>query len=181
MCVQESIVGSTTSSLLRQEQLFTMQWKNAYAPLSKLSKFPFLLPSKTPADNTYHLQHSCMFSSQSTLTALRQEFMLLTGRQVVESECTNGKKCNGKFYLSLDPAPLPENRKRNTPSFTVAGIDFTRALYIHEKQKCIYSYLCTYATRRVIHLKVVSDLTVDILLLSFRKCASQRSLPSDIR
>ena len=32
---------------------------------------------------------------------------------------------------ALDPPPLPEIRTRDTTPFTITGIDFTGALYVH--------------------------------------------------
>ena len=41
----------------------------------------------------------------------------------------------------------------------------------------IYICLFTCATRRAIHLEIVTDLSVETFLLAFRRFASHRSLP----
>ena len=156
------------------------------APLSQLSKFPFLLPPHHPLTNliirSTHLRllHA---GTNSTLTALRQEFWVPTARQRVKSiirKCTTCKKYSGKFYPNPDPAPLPEIRVRDAPPFTVTGVDFTGALYVQEHNQESKVYICLYtcANTRAIHLEVVTDLSVDMFLLSFRRFASRRSLPS---
>ena len=156
------------------------------APLSHVSKFPFLLPAKHPLTtliiHSFHLRllHS---GTNSTLTELRQESWIPTARQTVRSvirKCTTCKKNCGSFYPSPDPAPLPKIRVRDAPPFTITGVDFTGALYVHEHHQEIKVYICLYtcATSRAIHLEIVNDLTVDMFLLSFRRFASRRSLPS---
>ena len=79
-----------------------------------------------------------------------------------------------------DPAPLPAVRVRDALPLTVTGINFTRALYVQENHQEMKMYICLYtcATSRAIHLEIVNDLTVDMFLLSFRRFASRRSLPS---
>lgn len=156
------------------------------APLSQLSKFPFLLPAHHPLTiliiRSTHLRllHA---GTNSTLTALRQEFWVPTARQRVKStirKCTTCRKHGGKLYPKPDPAPLPEIRVRDAPPFTVTGVDFTGALYVQEHNQETKVYICLYtcATSRAIHLEVVNDLTADTFLLSFRRFASRKSLPS---
>lgn len=106
-----------------------------------------------------------------------------TARQRVKSiihKCTTCKKYSGKFYPNPDPAPLPEIRVRDARPFTITGVDFTGALYVQEQNQESKVYICLYtcATTRAIHLEVVNDLTVSMFLLSFRRFASRRSLPS---
>ena len=121
--------------------------------------------------------------TNSTVTALRQEFWIPTARQIVKSvirKCTTCKKYSGKFYPSPDPARLPEIRVRDAPPFTITGVDFTGALYVQENNQELKVYIClfTCSTSRAIHLEIVKDLTVDMFLLSFRRFVSRRSLPS---
>ena len=155
------------------------------APLNQISKFPFLLPAKHPLTtliiHSFHLRllHS---GTNSTLTALRQEFWIPTSRQTVRSvirKCTTCKKCCGSFYPSPDPAPLPTFRVRDAPPFIITGVDFTGALYVHENHQEVKVYICLYtcATSRAIHLEIVNDLTVDMFLLSFSesKVITQRT------
>jgi len=65
------------------------------------------------------------------------------------------------------------------PPFTVAGIDFTGALYVRQNSNEIKVYIClfTCATTRAVHLEVVTDLSIETFLLAFREFASCKSLP----
>ena len=61
--------------------------------------------------------------------------------------------------------------------FTVTGIDFTGALYVHQE-----AYIClfTCATTRAIHLEVVTDLTTETFLLAFHRFTSRKGLPHTV-
>ena len=63
--------------------------------------------------------------------------------------------------------------------FIITGIDFTGALYTYNNniEKKVYIYLFTCAISHAIHLEVVTDLTVDTLLLALGKFAGCSSLP----
>ena len=65
------------------------------------------------------------------------------------------------------------------PPFTVTGVDFTGALYARDNNEETKVYIClfTCANTRAVHLEVVSDLSTDTFLLSFRRFASCKSLP----
>ena len=113
----------------------------------------------------------------STLAALRQEYWVPSGRQYIKGLlrlCVSCKRHHGKPYPAPEPAPLPKDRLRETTPFTVTGVDFTGALYVRESSGeskiCICLFACS--TTRAIHLKVVTDLTVETFLLAFRRFVS---------
>ena len=63
--------------------------------------------------------------------------------------------------------------------FSVTGVDFTGALYVHHggEETKVYICLFTCATSRAIHLEVVTDLSTETFLLAFRRFAGRRSTP----
>ena len=68
-------------------------------------------------------------------------------------------------------APLPKVRNQDVPPFSVAGVDFTEALYVKQTNRGegkVYICLFTCATSRVVHLEVVTDLSMTTFLLAFR-------------
>ena len=128
--------------------------------------------------------HSQMFhaGTNTTLKAIRQQFWIPTARQRIKSllrHCTTCRRHGGKPYATPDPPPLPEIRTRDTIPFTITGIDFTGALYVHQDstENKVYICLFTCATSRAIHLEVVTDLIVENFLLAFRRFTSCRSVP----
>ena len=128
--------------------------------------------------------HCQMFhaGTNTTLTAIRQQFRIPTARLRIKSllrHCTTCWRHGGKPYATPDPPPLPEIRTRDTIPFTITGIDFTGALYVCQDstENKVYICLFTCATSHVIHLEVVTDLTVENFLLAFRRFTSRRSVP----
>ena len=155
------------------------------APLNESARFPILLPPKhTLTSLVIHSVHHQMFhaGTNTTLTAIRQQFWIPTARQCIKSLlccCTTCRRHCGKPYATPDPPPLPEIRLRESVPFTITGIDFTGALYVRHNSIETKVYIClfTCATSRAIHLEVVMDLSVETFLLAFRRFASRRSLP----
>ena len=85
----------------------------------------------------------------------------------------------GKPYRAPDLPPLPKIRVQDTPPFTVTGVDITGALRIRGKSGIENAYLClfTCASKRAVHLEVVTDLSTETFIQAFRQFASQKSLP----
>ena len=155
------------------------------APLNEDAKFPYLLPPRHLFKALIvYSTHAKLYHSgvNSTVTAIRQTYWIPTARQYVKTllrRCTICRKQLGKPYATPDPAPLPKNRTQNLPPFTITGVDFTGALYIHhnnEEQK-VYICLFTCATTRAVHLEIVTDLSMETFLLAFQRFASRKSTP----
>ena len=155
------------------------------APLKQLAKFPYLLPPKhTFTALVVYAAHVKLYHSGvgSTVTALRQSYWIPTARQYVKSllrRCVVCRKYSGKPYVAPDPAPLPKVRMQDVRPFSVTGVDFTGALYVHHggEETKVYICLFTCATSRAIHLEVVTDLSTETFLLAFRRFAGRRSTP----
>ena len=155
------------------------------APITELSKFPFLIPSNCRfselliMDTHKKLHHGGV---SITVTALRQTYWIPSIRQCVRKVLRRCVRCNwlmGKPYRAPDPPPLPKVRVTKSPPFTVTGVDFTGALYVKAEgqEKKVYICLFTCAATRAVHLEVVGDLTVETFLLAFRRFSSRKSLP----
>ena len=141
-------------------------------------------PPATATSLIIYSVHCQMFhaGTNTTLTAIRQQFWIPTARQRIKSllrHCTTCWRHGGKPYATPDPPPLPEIRTRDSIPFTITGIDFTGALYICQNSTEIKVYICLFicATSRAVHLEVVTDLTVETFLLAFRRFTSRRSVP----
>ncbi|MES9974415.1 MAG: DUF1759 domain-containing protein [Candidatus Thiodiazotropha sp.] len=156
------------------------------APLDVDAKFPYLLPPKDRL-TTLIIEHAHVThlhsGLESTVTFLRQTFWIPNIRQRVRSaihRCTICRKVSGQPYRTPEPPPLPKDRLRESPPFTVTGVDFTGALYIKGKdgnQEKVYICLFTCANTRAVHLEVVSNLTEEAFLLAFRRFAARMSTP----
>ena len=93
--------------------------------------------------------------------------------------CVVCTRLTGKPYRAPDPPPLPKVRITNPTPFSVCGVDFTGALYVHEgnTERKIYICFFTCATTRAVHLEIVLNIIVESFMLAFQRFASRRSLP----
>ena len=78
----------------------------------------------------------------------------------------------GKPYRAPDSPPLPKVRVTESPPFRVTGVDKEG-----KEERKVYICLFTCAATCAVHLEVVSDLTVETFLLTFRGFSSRKSLP----
>ena len=155
-------------------------------PLSETAKFPLLLPSKHPLTALIVLAtHATVLHGgvNSTVTALRQKFWIISARQYVKSiirTCVTCRRVCGKPYSIPDPSPLPKVRTQQAPPFTITGVDFTGALYVRgvTGEEKVYVCLFTCANTRAVHLEIVNDLSEDSFLQAFRRFTSHKSLPT---
>ena len=155
------------------------------APISELTKFPYLLSPKHHFTRllvyaTHEKLHHAGLSS--TVTAIRQMYWIPAIRAFIRKllrKCVVCTKLTGKPYKAPDPPPLPEARISNCTPFSVCGVDFTGALYVREgeTERKVYICLFTCATTRAVHLEIVLDMTVESFMLAFRKFVSRRSVP----
>ena len=155
------------------------------APISELTKFPYLLSPK------HHFTKLLVYATHdklhhtgvnSTVTALRQSYWIPAIRVYVKKllrKCVICTKLSGRPYKAPDPPPLPKIRIADPTPFSVCGVDFTGALYVcegeNERKVCICLFTC--ATTRAVHLEIILDMTVESFMLAFQKFASRRSLP----
>ena len=95
--------------------------------------------------------------------------MRQTVRNVLR-KCVTCRKITGKPYPAPQTPPLPKDRLREEPPFTVTGVDFTGALKVRKKdgqEGKAYICLFTCASMRAVHLEVVTDLTEEQFILAF--------------
>ena len=183
------------SSLVRQLQLFLdakgyirCGGRIHSAPLSELTKFPFLLPSKHPLTkliiNMIHI-NQLHGGVNSVITAARQRYWIPSIRWVVRSllkKCVIRKRVLGRPYSVPDAPPLPKSQTLCSKPFSVTGVDFTGALFVRSSggergEQKVYICLFTCVNTRAIHLEVVTDLSEENFIQAFRRFVSRKSLP----
>ena len=118
----------------------------------------------------------------STVTALRQKFWIPSAQQYVKGilrSCVACRRVCGKPYSTPDPPPLPKIRTQQASPFTVTGVDFSRALYVHGMtgEGKVYVCLFTCGNTRAVHLEIVNNLSENSFLQAFRRFVSRKSLP----
>ena len=144
------------------------------APVSKSTKLLLFPPPKDSfteldmRDTYFNPLYAC---ASSTLNLVRLRYWIPAGRQHVKkaiNHCVTCKTIIGLPCNIPDPSLLPKKRLTQAEKFTVTDVDFTRALYIREAVAQKKDYICffTCATTRVVHLVVVTDLSIQTFALA---------------
>ncbi|XP_061168132.1 uncharacterized protein LOC133177057 [Saccostrea echinata] len=171
---------------LDNEELIQCGGRIQNAPISKTAKHPILLPPNDQLTTLIILdahRRNLHSGVNSTVTLLRQNYWIQRIRQSVKSvlrKCITCRKIMGKPYPIPEAPPLPKDRLREEPPFTVTGVDFTGALKVRKKnghEGKVYICLFTCASTRAVHLELVTDLTEEQFILAFRRFSSRKSLP----
>ena len=180
---------------LSEDQTIRCKGRISNAPLPTSSKSPILLPSKHAfvklvIKQTHdRVKHSGI---NATLTALRERYWVLRGRETVKRVIRHCEVCCRYEASPCKPsqfADLPSNRVSDDPPFTHIGLDFAGPLYVKEARRSsqesdsnkVYVCLFTCASTRAVHLELTRGLNVQDFLLAFRRFASRRGLPATIQ
>ncbi|GFW53297.1 integrase catalytic domain-containing protein [Trichonephila clavipes] len=139
---------------------------------------PFLLPLDHPIVERLiferHL-HSSHAGTQVVLTDIRQTFWFLRGRKTVQrviSKCVRCKRYAPERIESI-PAPLPEDRVRETLVFEITAVDLAGPLHLRDGKKA-WILLYTWAVYRAIRLELIQSLSANGFLLGFRRFIARR-------
>ena len=140
--------------------------------LSFECKHPVIIPKD------YHItkliikdSHNKIYHNRvkETLTQLRSQYWITRGQQAVKKiigACVTCKRLKGILYRSPPTAPLPDLRVNEERPLKYTGIDYCGPAYIrsasHTKKN--YIALMTCAAKRMIHLKLVTDLSAASLV-----------------
>eukprot|EP00731_Ephydatia_muelleri_P023359 Em0015g942a len=115
-----------------------------------------------------HAHESLMHSGvKDTLTAVKVTILDRKGR------------FTGKSYLCPAPPPLPECRVKEAFAFSSIGVDFAGPLYVKNPEKawiCLYTCCAT----RAVHLDILTDLSTDSFIRSFRRFVARRGFPNRV-
>jgi len=150
------------------------------ANLSIAAKHPIILPDSSHFTKLLiRKYHKDVFHMgiQTTLSRIREKYMILRGRRIVKSiinNCFICKKFNSRNF-DTPFAQLPKCRLSAIKPFDTVGIDFAGQLFIKNNVK-IYICLFTCTAIRAIHLKIVSDLTTDSFTQALRRFIPRRGL-----
>ncbi|XP_070517413.1 uncharacterized protein [Cardiocondyla obscurior] len=154
-------------------------------------KHPILLPSQHQlTDKIIREIHENHFHTgiQTTLYILRRKFWLLDGRNQVRSIIRSCIRCR-RFTpdtITYKMGNLPSSRIQRATPFDNTRIDFCGPFYIKEKKyrnrSRIKVYVCVFVCMvvKAIHLELVSDLSTDGFLATFRRFTARRGVPSNV-
>ncbi|GBL80732.1 hypothetical protein AVEN_225369-1 [Araneus ventricosus] len=116
---------------------------------------------------------------QMLLNILREHYWILNSRKTVRSVLSKCVIClrHAKRNVTTPSASLPENRIKDVAIFEIIGFDLAGPLYLKGGSKawiCIY----TCAVFRAVHLELLSSLSTEAFLQSFRRFIARRGRPS---
>ncbi|XP_057312268.1 uncharacterized protein LOC130653769 [Hydractinia symbiolongicarpus] len=139
------------------------------APVPYNSRYPILLVPDSYLTKLIirHVHESVKhYGTKITLTELRREFWIPSGRNVVRNFIRTCQKCRryeNKPYPYPDPPSLPKSRLQDNMSFEVVGIDYAGPLFVKNvfnEEPDMYKawiVLITCASTRAIHLDLASN------------------------
>ncbi|CAB4040094.1 E3 ubiquitin- ligase DZIP3 [Paramuricea clavata] len=91
----------------------------------------------------------------------------------------------GIAYKPPDPLALPVFRITKDHPFTYTGVDFAGPLYVKQVKAVamekVYMVIYTCAVSRAVHLDVVSDMTAEAFIRSFRRFTARRGIPREVK
>ncbi|CAG7725842.1 unnamed protein product, partial [Allacma fusca] len=118
---------------------------------------------------------------QLLMNKVRQKFWITKSRKIIKRVISKCVKCRRFQVKPVEgiPAPLPEDWVRDAYVFEVTGIDLAGPLYLRDKPKS-WVVLFTCAVYRAVHFELVSSLSTECFLQSFRRFVGRRGRPKTI-
>ena len=171
-----------------------------FANLTYENKHPILIPRKCYftklliLDRHYKLYHA---NVSQTLNQLRLEYYIPKGRREVRNVLGGCLLCNRlkaePYGLKVSPA-LPNIRLEEQTPFTFTSVDLYGPLYIKpyicesakptakksQKPVKVYGVVYTCLVVRAVYLDIVTSLSAQSFILSFRRFIGERGFPQQI-
>ena len=122
----------------------------------------------------------------STMTAVISLFWIPVLRKLTKSiirNCYGCKRFRATHYPNPKPELLPRDRTEQALSFGIVGTDYAGSFYYRSKgKKYLKAYISSFScsVSRAVHLELVSNLTTDQFIKSFKKLISRRRKPNII-
>lgn len=154
-------------------------------------KHPVVLLSKHPLTKLIFIsEHNRLLHAgpQMLLASIRERFWPILGRNLAKKvvhECVVCFRAKPRVSNAI-MGNLPRNRVSPSPPFHSTGVDYAGPLLIKDRKgrgckvtKCYIALFICFCTR-AIHLELVSDLSTEAFLASFRRFIARRGKPSII-
>ena len=176
---------SKLSPFLGKDGLLRVQGRLQFAGLPEACQHPVILP-KCPLSHL--LAQSSHYSRKhagvnSMLIALREEYWIVGARHICKKIRKRCVRCQRQDATpcAQPMAPLPAERIKKSPPFTITGIDHAGPMFcLDHPGKKFYILLFTCAVVRAVHLELVSSLTCDETVLAIRRFIARRGMPHSL-
>ncbi|VEN64130.1 unnamed protein product [Callosobruchus maculatus] len=159
-----------------------------HSDLSSEHKHPLLINDKHPFSlliiQYEHFRHFHA-GNQATLTAVRQTFWLINGRNAIRKYirgCVTCFRANPMPNVVTQMADLPERRVKPARPFLKSGVDLAGPFFIKNSQKrnrqMIKSYLCVFVclVTRAVHFEICTDLSSETFIAALKRFIARRGI-----
>ncbi|XP_050301535.1 uncharacterized protein LOC126739769 [Anthonomus grandis grandis] len=162
-----------------------------HADFSFNKRHPMLISPKHPiAKLICDYEHKRLMHAgpQLLLASIRNKYWPVSGRNLVRATVKKCLRCCRFSPQAIRPimGDLPADRLNSRSVFEIVGVDYMGPLHIKDKKgrgakmsKCYVSVFVCFLTK-ALHLEVVTDLTSDAFLLTFRRFVARRGKPSQV-
>ena len=171
------------SPFIDENGLLRVKGRLQYAALTADAQHPILIPKGHLA--TLLIRHAHLSLSHagvnSMIVFLRNCYWIVGARPNCKKVKRNCLACQ-RFDASTceqQTAPLPEERVKEAPPFSVSGIDHAGPLFCSDfPGKKFYILLFTCAVIRAVHLELVDSMSQKDTTLALRRFIARRGLPA---
>ena len=124
--------------------------------------------------------------ASATLIQMRTQIWIPRERSFIQKFLRKCNTCiciNSKSYRYSDQPALPSYRINSAPPFSAVGYDYRGHLFIKSnaaKQSRAYIAVFACCITRAVHLKLVTDSTIEQFLLAFRYFCAGKSVPTTV-
>lgn len=145
-------------------------------------KYPILLPKCHVSYLLIKAQHISMKHAgvNTLIVTVRNKYWIVSLRSLAKQVCKHCIDCQRQDARPYDQAtaPLPEDRIKESPPFSVIGLDYAGPLYcLDTGTKKLYILLITCAITRAIHVELVDSLSLEDFVYAFRRFSARRGMP----
>lgn len=127
-------------------------------------------------------------SPELLLASLRDKYWPISGRNLAKQTFHKCVICFRSNTKSKPPlmGSLPSPRVNPAPVFSNVGIDYAGPIFIRDRKgrgsKLVKSYICLFVCllTRAIHLELVSELSTEAFMATFKRFISRRGRPTNV-
>ena len=167
---------------LDENGLLRVQGRVQFSELSYDAKHPIILPPSHVTLLLVRFQHGFLKHAglNTLLSSLRSQFHIIGARKLAKTVIKYCVPCQRQDSRPCNQvaAPLPADRVRQAPPFSVCGLDHAGPLFCKGSDQKYYILLFTCATTRAIHLEITPSLNLPDFIIAFRKMAARRGVPA---
>ena len=170
-----------------EDGLLRLQGRCANSSLQYQEQYPIILRNKDSHFTRLIIsdahETSMHHGVETTLARIRSKYWIVKGRKSVKEVLRKCVTCTRYQGLPMRPPPspdLPDFRvEHSAHAFQATGLDFAGPLFVKgpARNNKTYILLLTCASSRVVHLELITNMSVDGFLRGFKRFVARRGIP----